>query len=377
MKFTVQPGDLKSAFAAVKMALSSKNSMPVLDNIKIEPTESETTIKLTASDGDNTIVASMAVEDTEGLCPALVPAEFLGAFVSGALNEWPVTFDFADNGRLTVSDLVGEFEVICPGNVEEYPLMPSVADASVLTLSASAFLDSSTLAIGYTGNDTLRPIMAGVNYDISGDELRVGASDTKRLFYDVIRGVGSQENVSFTMPKKSVQSIVTLFGGSDEIKISVNQKMCGVERDGMQIMCRLLEGKFPRILSVIPKNKDRVAMVDRGKLSAAIRRVLIASDPATQQIIITYDGVRSMKIETESADIGRAAQVNCDTVSQTNIDNGMKISFRGNFLLDVLASLKGSQNVAIMMSEPSRASLIKSKPEDERLMLLMPMLIGK
>lgn len=378
MKFTVQPGDLKSAFAAVKMALSSsKNSMPVLDNIKIEPTESETEVKLTASDGDNTIVASMAVDDAEALRPVLVPAEFLYNFIGKAMGEWPVTFEFGENGLITVSDLIGEFNVVTNDTVDYYPVLKPLNEPDVITLSAKSFVESSVLAIGYAEEDSNKNT-CGVNYTVDGDTLIVAATDAKKLFYDVIHGVSSTSPVSMTLTKKPVSSIIGLVGmiGSDkEIKLSVTKDKFCVESEKVAVFGVLREAKFPKVASVLPKKNERVAIVDNKKLAAAIERVSIASSSSTHQIIIAFNGANSMKIESEDIEFSRSAHVTCETISQTNIDNEYKISFRGDNLQRVLSSLKTDATVALLMGEPTRAALIKSNPESERQFLLMPMQI--
>ncbi|HKL32547.1 MAG TPA: DNA polymerase III subunit beta, partial [Tangfeifania sp.] len=83
MKFVVSSTDLLSHLSAISKVISSKSTMPILDNFLFLLSETELTI--TASDLESTLITSMELDNTEGEGTIAVPAKLL----IDTLKEFP------------------------------------------------------------------------------------------------------------------------------------------------------------------------------------------------------------------------------------------------------------------------------------------------
>src|SRR6056297_664796 len=127
MKFVVSSTDLLSHLSAISKVISSKSTMPILDNFLFQLTDSELTI--TASDLESTLITSMELDNTEGEGTIAIPAKLLIDTLK-EFPEQPLTFQmdmetyaieiFSDNGKFSIVWLNGE----------DFPELPEVEEES-------------------------------------------------------------------------------------------------------------------------------------------------------------------------------------------------------------------------------------------------------
>lgn len=374
MKFTVQPSDLKAAFAAVKSVVPGKPSMPVLENVLLLPV-GEGEVSLTATDIDNTIVVKMRVEDAEAVVPFLIPAARLGDFIGNAMGEWPVMVE-TDDDEIVFSDGFGDFRFFGSANTKEFPLTSQISTekGTAVQVDAAALLDVVSAASRFTGKDELRPVMSGVCLDFRADGLHVAASDSKVLFADVIHGVSVDTEKVIIVNTSVVTALVSHGVASGMLDVSFDGRQVCFRQDGILIQGRLIDGKYPRFESVIPKNNNRTAVIGRQALSAAVKRVSISANKTTNQVRMRFSGTTSLTLEASDIDFSLHSQFTMQGVPQENFPGEHLTAVRAGFLLSVLASFpKDVTEIVMLLGDPTRAMLIKSSVDSERICLVMPM----
>lgn len=373
MRFTVLPLQLKSAFKAMGSVLLKNPSMPVLANILVKPL-SDTSLSFTASDGDNTVSVPLAIEDAADVQPFLLPAHNLGQFIAN-LGEWPVTFE-VDGSELCVSDFFGEFRFVIDLDVSAFPVVSSVGTDDAYVIPACPLIDAASIALRFVGDDSLRPQMCGVCFSFrKGIGLVLAASDSKRLFSDTISDVSVDADESVIVPKTVINAVASLLTVTDgaTVLVSFSDKVITFRQDDIIIVGRLIDGKYPRFDAIIPKNNNRIAIVSRQLLISGVKRAAIAANIATGQIKMSFDGLSSIQISARDIDYSTSSSVRIDTISQTSLEGGLALGIKGAYLLDVLSTLRSSDQVTIMMSDPTRAVLVKPSADSQRIALVMPM----
>lgn len=375
MKFTVLPTTLKAAVAAITPALSSKNAMPILDNILLSPSDDAQHIALTASSGDFTIVTQMEIMEPQELVSALIPAKNIREFIARALGAFPVDFSYnAANGEWSLTDDFGEVRFVSDVDVKAYPVGDyAVSDAQFsITMPAAPIVDAMTAAKGFVANDDLRPVMNGVYLDFTANGLHVVASDSKSLFRDTIPDVTPDTLASVIVPSRMVASVKSLFATSADAQLTIafNAKNVCFSQGGTILRGRLIEGKFPRYEAVIPKNNNAIADVDVSRLNAAVNRASISANSTTNQICLAFDGATTLTISAQDVDFSTSSKATVATTSQQNLCD-FKIGVRANILCSCLSIFKAS-NVLLTFSDPARAIVIKAETSG-RIALMMPM----
>ena len=371
MVFIAQSCDLKAVAAAVSSVISGKNAMPILDNMLFSPDGDH--IVVTGSDGDNSVYARLSIEEPVDLIPLLVPAKDFCDAVKH-LGDMPATVDVDPKSfEMRISDFMGDFCFMCSGTVSEYPQRKSVANGTVFEAPADRLINSTALAMQYSGHDELRLIMNSVAYDMRSDGLRIVASDSKRLFADVLSDVVVAEPVTAVVSSALVKIVARLIKPSPDVrvKVSFDGKTVCFDTDGVTVMGRIVEGKYPRWEGVMPKNNSRHAVLNRKSLIAAINRVSGSADSATNAVRLEFDGSNSLKISARDIDFSKSSKVTMPTVSQTGFDGALVIGVKCSYLLGNLGSF-ASENVVLMMSDANRAILVKETSDGSRTTLVMP-----
>lgn len=377
MKFTVQPSDLKAAWSAVKSVVPSKPAIPVLENVLLRPC-GDNAVTLTASDTDNVITSRMAVEDAEGLVPCLIPANRLSDYIGSAMSsDWPVMVEM-DGDEMILGDGFGDFRFFCDSKVNEYPLTQQLKMEEGLRVDADAarLVDAVSAAVRFVGKDVLRPVMSGVCLDFRADGLRVAASDSKVLFCDVLRDVVAEREAVIIVNASIINAVVAHFSLSVPVSISFDSRQVCFRQDGIEIQGRLIDGKFPRYESVIPKNNNRIAVVNRSMLTAAVKRVRISANQTTEQIRLRFNGSTSLALEASDIEYSLQSKMTINTEKQENFPGEHLFALRASFFLSLLGTFgKDVTEVTLLLGDPARAVLVKSAVDSERVCLIMPMQI--
>ena len=162
--------------------------------------------------------------------------------------------------------------------------------------------------------------------------------------------------------------------GEEPVTINYNQRNAEVKLRHATLTCRLIDGRFPRYSSVIPKDNPNILTIDRNTLLGALRRVLPFANESTALIRLRVEmGKLTLSSDNvEFASFGREELV-CDYDGQP-----MTIGFKGSSLAESLTNLSCDE-VTFKLGDPSRAGILEPAQQEENekvLMLVMPMLLN-
>lgn len=372
MKFQVLSSELLSHLTSISRVLSSKNAMPILENFLFDIQPGKLTI--TASDGDTTMITSVALDSVEGNGAIVVnPKNLLEP-----LKEMPqqeLTFDIdEENLEVFVTYEAGKFNFIA-GNANEYPKQkPLEEGANKFNLSAQTLLGGIQSTIFATADDDLRPVMNGIFFDIREDQLIFVASDSKKLVRLINNSVKPGFVANFILPKKPANLLKNVIAkDATDATIAFDSKSARVEVGDYTVSCRLIDGRFPRYESVIPKNNVNKVTIDRQSLINVLRRVAVFANAATNQV--KFDLQQDL-ITVSAQDIDFSVSAT-ERVSCSYAGAPMAIGFRANFLVEILNTISSAE-VEVQLSDPARAALIvpvENNENEDLLMLIMPMML--
>ena len=372
MKFEVLSSDLMSHLAAISRVLLSKNPMPILDNFRFDIGEERLTV--TASDGSTTMITSIAIQAVEGNGAFVVPAKT----IMDPLKEMPqqqLTIE-VDNGNyeVIVSYANGKYNFI-GGNADEYPRIKALEENyRSFDINAQSLLNGIQSTLFATAEDELRPVMNGIYFDIKADRVIFVASDSKKLvrLINEITEPGFESN--FILPKKPANLLKNI--------ISKDQLLCTVSFDSpsarfqlgdYELICTLIEGRYPRYEVVIPKNNTNRLTIDRQSFLSALRRIAVFANSATNQVKFDLEA-SSLTISAQDVDYSTSGT---ETLTCSYEGTPMSIGFRANFLIEILNTIT-AQDVEVLLSDPARAGLVapvQNNEGEKLLMLIMPMML--
>ena len=384
MKLIVSKTAIEMAVKNICRVINSKNALPILGDVLCEANQAEKTLQLTGSDSETWLQATLMLEDCEGEGRFCVSATSLLDALT-PLSEQPVTIlaTTESDNRFTLEHQSGKayFPI---DNADEYPIpQPTGADSQLIEMDAKE-LATAIQTVGWaTANDDLRPVMAGVYFDIKKEETVATASDGHVLMKYTTKGVNTLHDGSFIMPKKVAKLLPQMLDWKeyDSCDVMFTERQATIEQSNWSLTFRLVEGKYPNYESVIPKDSPFWMRADRSQLQNSVRKVSPFTNESSMMLRCTIKD-NGLLIVGEDYDFSMGAED--QVLIESNNPQAVTIGLKSSSLLAVLQKIPG-MNVEVDYTDPSRAVTIieaideeeKSKRKGEVLGLLMPMLVNE
>jgi DNA polymerase-3 subunit beta len=178
------------------------------------------------------------------------------------------------------------------------------------------------------------------------------------------------------MPKKPLNVLKSLLAGVDDaVKVEFNKTNALFSFGNYNIVCRLIDGKYPNYEAVIPKQNPNKLTIDRASFLGAIKRVSVFANKATHQVRLKINGSK-LAVSAEDLDFANEGH---ESLTCSYVGEDMEIGFNSKFLVEMVGNID-SDEITLEMSAPNRAGIIvpshKSNPGEDILMLVMPVMLN-
>ena len=365
MKFIVSSTALFSHLQAISRVINSKNALPILDCFLFELEDG--TLSVTVSDSETTMVTSIEVNESDMNGRFAVTAKTLLDALK-EIPEQPLTFDVnTGTYEITVQYQNGKYSLVGQ-NADEFPQSAVLGDNAVrVEMDAQILLGGINRSVFATADDELRPVMNGIYFDITTEDITMVASDGHKLVRCKTLAARGNERAAFILPKKPATLLKNLLPKeSGMVVIEFDERNAVFTLENYRMVCRLIEGRYPNYNSVIPQNNQQ--------LIGALRRVSIFSSQASSLIKLR---IQENEIVVSAQDIDFSTSAEETQVCQY-AGAPMSIGFKSTFLIDILNNIS-AEEVVIELADPSRAGVVVPVEQEENedlLMLLMPMMLN-
>ena len=371
MKFIVSSSYLLKQVAAINGVITSNPVVPILENFLFEINDGK--LSITASDLQTSMVTELEVEAKENGSIA-VPSKILLETLKN-LPEQPVTFSIDENTySIEINSDNGRYK-LAGENATDFPKVPTLSDGDSVNISADVLSNAINNTILATSSDELRPAMTGVYLNLSDTNTTFVATDGHRLIRYRRVDIASETGSSMIIPRKALTLLKsTLPSENTNVNVQYNVANAFFKFDGIHMVCRLIDERFPDYENVIPANNDNEMIIDRLEFLGSLKRISIYANKTTHQVRLKITG-SELVISSEDLDFSNEAneRLSCD-------HNGadIEIGFNGKFLIEMLANIETKQ-VSMKFSEANKAGLLFPVDGDENeevLMLVMPVMLN-
>jgi len=173
--------------------------------------------------------------------------------------------------------------------------------------------------------------------------------------------------VKWSLLKNSLSS-------NNQLKIAFNKSNAFFVSEGVQMICRLIDSRYPDYNAVIPVGNPNNMTVNRSDLHSSLKRIAFYANQTTNQVTFTIsDG--SLTINAQDRDFSNEATEQLSCVYE---GEPLQISFNAKFLAEMLSVLTVDE-INMEMSTPNRAGILKpgeASDNEEILMLVMPVMLS-
>jgi DNA polymerase III subunit beta len=375
MKFVISSTELLSHLLVVSRVISSKNTLPILDNFLFKLERNE--LEITASDLETTLTTTIKLENVTESGKIAIPYRILVDTLK-EFAEQPLTFDInLSTMAIKVQSESGEFNIVGQP-AEDFPVKAEVKGDSKVSVKAPAasILSGITKSIFATADDEMRPVMNGILFELSDSALTFVASDAHKLVRYKRLDVKADQEKSFILPKKPASLLKNILAKENSsVLVEFDDKNAQFTLENYTLVCRLVEGMYPNYNSVIPSNNPNQLTIDRLDFYNALKRVAPFTNQASNLVKLSLSG-NQMIVSAQDLDFSISAH---EKIQCQYEGDDMEIGFKSVFLIEILANISAS-DVILSLSDPSRAGLLfpatNDNSDEDVLMLLMPMMVS-
>ena len=141
-----------------------------------------------------------------------------------------------------------------------------------------------------------------------------------------------------------------------------------------QLVCRLIDARYPDYNAVIPVDNPNILTISRTDFQNSLKRIAIYANKTTNQVILNINA-GSLTVSAQDLDFSNEAT---EQLSCTYEGEPLTIGFNAKFLVEMLGVLE-SDEVQLELSSPTRAGILlprEDNDEEDILMLVMPVMLS-
>lgn len=370
MKFIVSSSYLLKQLQQISGVINANTVLPILEDFLFEIEKNK--LSVTATDLETVMKVHLDIEakDSGKVC---IPAKILLDSLKN-LPDQPLTFNIDKNFAVEITSDNGKYKVMGE-NPDNFPKEPAADESSNFSMTSAQLLNAINKSVFAVSTDDLRPAMTGVFFELDKKSISFVATDAHRLVKLMYSNVSCPEKSSFIVPKKPLNLLKSsLPDNEDELSISYNSNHLFVKHGGTDLVCRLIDARFPDYKVVIPTDNPYKMTVNRSDFQNALRRVSVFSNKSTNQVALNISG---SELQLSSQDVDFSFEGNERMACQYDGED-LQIAFNAKFLIEMLNVADGDE-IKMELSTATKAGIIKPVEEAEGeklLMLVMPLMLN-
>ncbi len=293
-----------------------------------------------------------------------------------ALPEQEITVSLASK-KLVVSQGKSKFSLQTLA-AEEFPTVtPAEAYPAKVVLTQKALKHLLHLVHFAMAQQDIRYYLNGLLLVIDRESLKAVSTDGHRLAFSAVKAgdegvqidiAGDRQEV--IIPRKAVLELQRLLSETDDqvvIEFAANQARFTFNQ--IELLSKLIEGKFPDYQRVIPTGHTKIVSLDRELFLAALQRAAILTTDKFKGVRLTLSS-GSLRVSSTNAEQEEASE----ELEVGYQGDPVDIGFNVQYLLDVLANLK-NKTIHVALQDPNASALITASEDSEFKYVVMPMRI--
>lgn len=379
MRFICNSQDLQKGISIVEKAISSRSSLPILDNLFLELTEGH--LKLRGNDLEIGIETNINIEKTGQTGSVLIKAKTLSSIIS-KLQGQSVEFKVDEKKKCIIRAENIDFDILGT-DTNDYPVFPEIEKGNSFTLTVEELKQLIKQTIFSVSFDETKQFLSGILVKNTQDKLYFVATDGYRLALKCQAIVPLEKEFSVIIPHKALNELSKIIQNEpneDEVNLIVSENQISFKKGRFLLISRVIQGQFPDYNQVIPSESQAEYIVSRKALLVAAERASIIAAASNnivrlhfsdEKLIINANAagmgdfkeeleIKSLKGQIETR-IAFNIRLVLDIIKSLDIDD-VKMSFNGELSPCKITAVEDSDFVYIIM--PIRTSEYQQSPTD-------------
>ena len=346
--------------------VEKRHALPILSNLLLESKQGS--LRFTATDLEMQISTQVKTELSEEFQITISAKKLFD--ITRALPESSKIDIQIEEAKVTVKAKKSRFNLqTLPA--QDYPVMTKeVDDAVELKLPQKKFKALLKQVDFAMAQQDIRYYLNGLLIEIKEKNINIVGTDGHRLSFTSTELNTSGQQAQVIVPRKTIVELVKLLNDTeDPVEISFSKNQVGFKFSDINLITKVIDGKFPDYSRVIPEGHGNSFNINRSLLLDSMLRASILSNDK-------YRGIR-MVIEDNNLKLVSNNSEHEQAEEELEIDykgDKIDIGFNVTYLIDVLTNIQSDQ-LTIAFNDSSSSCLVTIPNNEKYKYVVMPMRI--
>ena len=368
MKFSVNQQDLQKSLNYCQGVIEKRSTLPILSNILLDASNSRLTI--TATDLDLIFINEIKNIEIHEEGKTTTTSSILYDIIRKLSSGKKINFSFSGENKLQLESDKSIFHLNCIAS-SEFPITDENFNENQFSIEAKSLLKLLNKCKFSVSNDETRHYLSGIFFHQTQIDdknfLTAASTDSHRMSVSKVRLDNKIDFEPVILPKKTIFQLCSLLEDFEgDVKISNIKSKIKFELNNSVLISKLIDGKFPNYIQVIPKNNQKKLEIDLNLFLNSVDRVASVS-------LDKKDGVKfNLTKDKLNLSVNNANSGDGKESLSVKFDHELDISFNSRYLLDVASQLDGDK-IEIFLNETGSPALIKDPSDFDSIFVVMPM----
>ena len=368
MKFSVNQQDIQRSLNYCQGVIEKRSTLPILSNILLDVKNSKLTI--IATDLDLIFINEINDIEVSEEGKTTTTSSILYDIIRKFSNGKKINFSFSGENKLLLESEKSVFHLNCI-SPSEFPITDENFNENQFSINAKSLLKLLNKCKFSVSNDETRHYLSGIFIHQTQVEdknfLTAVSTDSHRMSISKVRLDSQIDFEPIILPKKTIFQLCSLLEDFEgEVKISNVKSKIKFEFNNSILISKLIDGKFPNYIQVIPKNNQKKLEIDLNMFLNSVDRVASVS-------LDKKDGVKfNLTKDKLNLSVNNANSGDGKESLNVKFDHELDISFNSRYLIDVASQLDGDK-IELFLNETGSPALIKDPSDFDSIYVVMPM----
>jgi len=368
MKFNINQKELQEALSYCQGVIEKRSTLEILSNVLLDANNSKLTI--TATDLDLIFIHQIKnvqiLEEGKTTTRSSTMFDIVRKFSS----DKKINLSLKNDNKLQLESEKSVFNLNCISS-SEFPLTDENFDQNEFSVNSKHFLKLLNKCKFSVSNDETRHYLSGIYFHQTEVDdkiyLTAAATDSHRMSISKIRLNNKINFDPIILPRKTIFQLCSLLDNYDgDLKISNLKSKIKFELTNSILISKLIDGKFPNYIQVIPKNNQK-------KLETNLKTFLGSIDRVASVSLDKKDGVKfQLSQDLLNLSVNNTNSGDGNESLNVKFDHDLEISFNSRYLIDVASQLDGDK-IEIFFNDTGSPALIKDPSDFDSIYVVMPM----
>ncbi len=379
MKITCTQENLSRALSSLERVVGKQATLPILSNFLLETEKGR--LKISATNLEIGVIVSIGAKiEKDG--KIAVPAKILSNFIYNLPTGDIIELEVIDQHLRVIST---SYQIrIKALDGKDFPIIPQFKKEYQYLLPAQQVKEALSRLLFCVSLNEARLELTGACVSISANLMKIATTDSFRLAEEVLV-LGNQEMVpgqnideiqSIIIPNGVLQELVRIIRPeSIELKMALDENQLFFEVDGVEVISRVINGKYPDYQQIVPKEFSLEVIFEKSLFLRALKIAGSLSSYTSGEIALVFNTQeKSCTFLSKSQEIGENKTVL--PVKYVQGEQVLTILFNPRYILEGINALQGEKILFCANSGATPAALRmvddEEKSIDTYLYLMMP-----